>query len=710
MHPTEPRLVDRGSPVSTVTTAPAPASARRDPPWEQEPLPLVLRVFLVVALSAALGYALVVTPLALVGHFAKGPVLLGAAVIGAFVAVVWLRALGPLPRPKFDAPVVVALAGILAMTALNFRYASQNVVQDRDPGAYLDTGRWFAGHHTFFLDGLTGAFTAHSQLRIAGAGFQAGAPGGRIYPQFLHLLPAFLAGAQWIGGESLLFRANALFAGLALLAFYAFARTWMRSALATVAVLMLAFNLVELLHSRNAYSEILSQVFLFGGLWALAEAERVGRRQLLFIAGLLLGVTCMVRIDGFVYLIPLTIVGTIRLWHAQSEGAPAVRRARETVVAVAAGLVVPCILGVLDGVRFSRPYLDDNKSFLVEVLAGLIVTVVGCAVALRMRRRRGQPFFSRRMMRWLGTGAAFAIVALTAYAWFIRPHVQTAYQLARPAGGIFDLRTDVLPAKIRVRTYSEFTVTRLNLFLGATTIIGAVLGAAYVARRIFTHPRDPRLPFLMIFGATTALYVWRPSIAPDMVWFLRRFLPVTIPGAALFTMVLAEELVRRRHRWTRAAAAILVIGGLAFPLYLLPHYVLRRTYVPLYDGVTAACNRAGNDAALLVVQSASVISGPQYRYPQALQAFCDVPVATAPPGLPADFYTTLANEWKRQGRQLVVIANLPQALDAVSGTAQVLEQTSYRVLQRTKRRRPTTFEQVALVLWFKRVPVTGAGT
>ena len=49
----------------------------------------------------------------------------------------------------------------------------------------------------------------------------------------------------------------------------------------------------------------------------------------------------------------------------------------------------------------------------------------------------------------------------------------------------------------------------------------------------------------MIFGVTTTLYVYRPSIASDMIWFLRRFLPVTIPGLILFTLVIVEELFRR---------------------------------------------------------------------------------------------------------------------------------------------------------------------
>jgi hypothetical protein len=677
----------------------------REVALEQPPLPGPMRVAMVVLLSGALGYALVVTPLALVNRFEKRPVLIAAGIVAAVVAAAWLRALSPLPRSKITPALLVALTGIVAITALNARNSSQNVVQDRDPGAYIDSARWFAGHHTFFFDGLVGAFSRHAELSVVGAGFQTGASGGRVYPQFLHLLPAFLAGVQWFGGTSMMFRANALFGFVALLAFFAFARTFVREGLASVAALMLAFNLVEVLLSRNAYSEILSQVFLFGGLWALTEADRIRKNALYLIAGLLLGVTCMVRIDGFVYLIPLTIAGTMRLWHVASSPPAEVQRVRTSVATLGVGVLVPSLLGLIDGLRFSRPYLVANKAFLLEILAGLVVTWVACVGALRRRRRRGRPLFTRRAVGLLGGFAAIAIVSVSAYAWFIRPHVETAYQMARSAGGIYDLRTHKLPAEIRIRTFSEVTLSRLALFLGATTLVGGILGSAFVTKRIVSDATDRRVPFLMIFGVTTTLYVWRPSIAADMIWFLRRFLPVTIPGLILLSMVLAEELIRRRRQVFGIAAAVLVAGGLAFPLYLLPHYVFRRTYVPLYSGLTKACAQAGRDAALLVVQSTNIISGPQYRYPQALQAFCGVPVATTAPGLPAAFYSNLAEEWHRRGRRLVVVADSPDALKPVQGEARLLQASTYNVLERSDRHRPTKFEKRLLFLFFKTVPV-----
>jgi hypothetical protein len=670
----------------------------------------VVQVALIVALSCALGYAIVDTPLALVDHFEKSTVLIGAGVCAAIIAFVWLRAVGPIRRCRIGLPTIVALSTIAVMTGLNLRYAAQNVVQDRDPGAYIDSGQWFTHHHTFFFDGLVGAFAQHpNQLFVAGAGFQAGAPGGRVYPQFLHVVPAFLAAANWIGGTSLMYRANALLGALALLSFFAFARTWLDDRLASVAVILLAVNLIEVLHSRNTYSEILSQVFLFGGLWALAEADRVGRTSLYAIAGGLLGATCMVRIDAFLFLIPLALIATVRLWHAHALPLAEAVRVRRAIVVASAAVLLMAALGAIDGIRFSRPYINDNKGYLLEIAAAWIATVVVCKIALVAHTRSTRPRLSARLVTTLGAAAALAIILAFSWAWFIRPHTGVAHQRARSAGGIYDLRHPVLPKEITIRTYAEQTVPRLDLFLGAATLAGGVLGTAFLTRRVISDPSDPRLPFLLLFGVTTTLYVLQPSIAADMVWFLRRFLPVTIPGLILFSMVLTQELVNNRHTIAKVGVGFLIVGGLALPLSQLPHYVFERTYGSLGNGIDQTCARLGTDAAIVVVQSSKVVEGPQYRYPQALQAFCQVPVATAPPGLGAAFYESLAAQWKQRGRRLQLVADLPQALDEAPGNTHVLQQSSYRVLERTLNRRPTVYTQQKLVLFVKTVPVA-AGT
>jgi hypothetical protein len=706
--------------VTSLEPAPEPEAREKSRGSGDAGLPRSLRVLLVVLLSGCLAYAIVAIPLALVDLFSPGPVLTSAAVLTVVIARAWLRTLAPLDSSPFGIAVWVGLGTILGVTALNVAYASQNVVQDRDPGAYDAAARWFASHHTFFFDGLTGAFAGHDQLTVAGAGFRAGAPGGRVYPQFLHVLPASLSALHWIGGTALMFKGNALIGGVALLAFYAFARLWLRAELATIAVVLLALNVVQIIHSRNTYSEILSQVFLFGGLWALMEADRVAsiranapggplRSKLdpgYLIAGLLLGATAMVRIDGFVYLIPIAIVATVRLGQAETLPAADARRARLAVAMLAVGVTITSALGLADGLRFSRPYLEDNKVLLLAVFAVLALTIGVCVAALLILRRRGRPILTQRMTDVGGEIVAVLIVLVVAWAWFVRPHVGNVYERLRPSGGIYDLRTTTLPAMISLRTFAEHSMPRLALCVGFVTLAAGFIGFALLVRRLPKSATDPRLAFAMIFGITTTLYVWRPSISPDLVWFLRRFLPVTIPGLIVFSLVLAEELFRRRRPVSLAVAAVIVLGGAGWSVALLPPHFLHCTYTPLLEGVNRACARIGADAAVVVVQSDNVLEGPQYRYPQAVQAYCEVPVATAPPGLSASFYRSLAVGWKAEGRRLVLVGDHLDAVKAANGKWSFLQFTRYRVLERTLGALPTHYIERRLLLFLEPVSTT----
>ncbi|TML75039.1 MAG: hypothetical protein E6G07_13335, partial [Actinobacteria bacterium] len=69
-----------------------------------------------------------------------------------------------------------------------------------------------------------------------------GAPGGRLYVQFLHLLPLTLAAGAWLGGSALMLKVNAILGALSLLMFYAFCTRLVRPLVALGATLALAVN------------------------------------------------------------------------------------------------------------------------------------------------------------------------------------------------------------------------------------------------------------------------------------------------------------------------------------------------------------------------------------------------------------------------------------------------------------------------------------
>src|SRR5438128_254888 len=155
-------------------------------------------------------------PLAMAGAFHPAPV---AALTAAGTAVLlWATREAPAPAEGRRSWAWIAL-GALVLAAgsavFNARFASQHLLADRDPGIYMWHGRWIASAGSLLVDAsrslfepLVGPLSKHCPTSCPGA------PGGRLYVQFLHLFPLALAGAKWIGGPSLMVKANALPGGL----------------------------------------------------------------------------------------------------------------------------------------------------------------------------------------------------------------------------------------------------------------------------------------------------------------------------------------------------------------------------------------------------------------------------------------------------------------------------------------------------------------
>src|SRR5881227_349456 len=184
----------------------------------EEALPGWLWTAVTAVLCLMLGYALVAMPLAMASALRPLPALaLSLVAAGALFAL--LRRPGPGAATRPDARVAPAAAVVIAAAAtlLNARYSSEHVIADRDPGIYLWFGRWLADHGSLFLDNprhlfphVTGGVLAQCPETCQGA------PGDRLYVQFLHLLPATLAAGAWIGGSALMVKVNAVIGGLSL--------------------------------------------------------------------------------------------------------------------------------------------------------------------------------------------------------------------------------------------------------------------------------------------------------------------------------------------------------------------------------------------------------------------------------------------------------------------------------------------------------------
>ena len=498
-----------------------------------------------------------------------------------------------------------------------------------------------------------------------------GAPGDRLYVQFLHGLPVTLGAAGWLGGAAAITKANAVLGGFSLLAFYALGTRLMRPLFALLATVALAVSFPQVYFARDTYSEILAQLLLLGGLWLLWEARSLRSTRVAAVAGLALGLTCTVRIDSFLYAIPL-------IAYAFGELAFGVRALRRPMLALMGGGAVGGALGVLDLHVFSRGYLQLQHSEVRPLELGIVATILGGSALCALRSALWR---LRSALRALRSPAAIAlplgIVLAGLFAWLLRPHVQ--HLTADFDHELVHLQRVNGLAVEPYRTYGENGLRWIGWYVGPVGVAAGIAGLALAVREIVLGRRPLLVPLVGVVGVTGALYLADPHIFPDQIWAMRRYVPAVIPGLILLGVWAAQRLP-----WRPAALAVAAAIAVIPAVHVVPVAGVHEQA----SGVAAInriCDSLPSHAAVWT------IPGPvETRLIQPVHAFCGVPAGQSPPHVRGDVMAQAKRTAAAHGRTLVLISTRPGPLQrAVAGAApRPVTTYGFERLEQTLTRRP----------------------
>lgn len=694
-----------------------------------DPATRLLERFVAGVLRALLAYAIVGLPLAIAGWFHA--FLVWPGVLGVFIALtlVWrLRDSGdstelvdlteqyePTKTEQSTGsswPTLLAVAFAIVVTVVNIGYSSEHLLGDRDPGVYLTTARWLAHEGTLVIDARTGAFVGQDDLTYAEQAFDEDpddAP-GRLYPQFLHLLPVVLAGAMWLGGIGLALKLPAVLGGLSILIIYCFARRLITQPwLALAAAVAIGLSLVQIHIARDAYTEILVQPLLFGGLWMLWSArERLDAVRSLF-AAMLIGATAMARIDGFLFLVPLSAYGLIETLRLRGQDIALQPMHHRYLVALAPGALLTASVALGDLALRSPVYIEDLRMQLISAAAMLaVIWTVGPLVVLLARtsqtKRLRSSFHSQR--RRFGAIAAFILVGLALGAYFIRPSFTVHGSSTRIVGILQEQEHTTIDA---TRTYDEQTLRWIGWYLGLPVLLAGIAGWAMAARRAVMGRAARQLPFMLFFTTITVTYLWEHGATPDHPWVMRRFVPLTLPGMVLLAAWLADRYLHApsdawAKRWIPIGgrhARTVIVGLFAatmigWPLATVAPVVEERTQAGMREGIHSTCRAIGHDAAVVILPGKPL----DRVFAQTLRSYCRVPVAIASPRLAPTEFATLAERWDEQGRKLHFIGAHRGAVDAIpdSGLVAEIEVTGDHALKQTIEHRPNRYADEQLTI------------
>lgn len=377
----------------------------------------------------------------------------------------------------------------------------------------------------------------------------ASAAGGLIIPDFFHYHPTWQAVAYALGdllaGTPAAVHAALLMPGLwallGALAVYltvyrlvapppsgppaARRRPLIELTFAALALAALTLNAIQVWFARYPVAETLSQYLLWSGLWATGAWLAQDRSQRLWalLAGLSFGLLLITRID---MIFILAIPALIAAW----------RLARRDLQRAGLWFFLPLALlalhAALHGAFISRPYFYRILGYVQQMLARfwpilalVALLAVGALLWLLLRRRSGRPLPAlwsgkspRRReamaaLRPLLAFLALALLALAAYAWFLRP----VYGPLPSYNEWYDGNTIVLS--------DRENLIRLGWYLSPLGVWLAVAGAMLMIWRA----NRSNLPLLFVGLFFSLLYLWRIQANPHQIYVMRRYVPAVMP-------------------------------------------------------------------------------------------------------------------------------------------------------------------------------------
>lgn len=580
---------------------------------------------------------------------------------GATVALAW-RARPARRRAHRSAHVAAAIAAGIAAVALtgSLAHRSEHLLTDRDPGVYVNTARSIARTHEIQPAVPPSPFDDHELFTPDASGFAV--RDGRLLPNFLHLLPAVMATGHTVAGDRGLLAVPPLLGALGLLAAFALAARLVRPAVALLVPTLLAVSPLGWWFARDAYSELVVQFLLLGGLWLWLAARRDASWPLAVVAGFAIGATTLARIDSLAAFTGMLLAGAV-LWALDSDSAPL----RRTTVACAGAAVALYAASLPIGRAISLGYVtsigDEHRRLQAVAVASLIAGVV---VVVLLRRHRTVVLALARGPAAAALGAGLVLVA--AWAWFVRPPPRAELAVRGPGEAI----TAALRAAISHWHWSH-SLRWFGWYLGAFAVLLAVGGWAWLLRRAL-RAEVPALVTAAVGLPVTVLYLWRPSISPDHFWAMRRYVPVVWPLVAIAIAVAVDALARARPRGPdsrpapRAAMVAAVLVVVLVPSARAAHEIRdAREQHGALRAVHTVCAALPADAAVLVLPDGAL----GLTLPPAIRSFCGVPVATARSLALLDT-RGLAGQWQRAGRRLFVAAGSPASLAATGAAARVV--------------------------------------
>lgn len=519
----------------------------------------------------------------LIGKF-DTTLVIPVGLIAALIAGYYAHRMSPIDssheRKSFD---ILTLLAIVLWVIANIFFTSEHLFVNRDPAAYNTAAIWLTTHENLNIEKPTSEKMLDNPNISTESLAYATNPDkpNTLNAHGAHLLPTLQAVANTAFGIEGILRINILFGATALLAFYGFSRNVTKPRWAFLATTIMALSLPMIFMARDSYTEPLTMAFLFGGLTLLLYAQQSRKYWQWWLAGLVLGITALTRIDAYLAFIGIELVAIALLMVAAKKDR---LRLAGCVMWLGLGMAIGGYLGWLDITLISQPYYLGHQPLIIRqfqlMVALAAAGVILVAISWRYNWLRWLNQITtkwRDKTIWAITGGFFVVLASRPL-WFT---------------GLSDHTNPLSP-----RTFSEQTINWIIWYVGPIIMIAGVIGLTIAITRILRGKNNLLMPFIAILSVSSLLYLLNPNITGDQVWATRRLLPVVIPGFVLLGMMAFGELyAKSKIKWrgrkynVQVATIVLVTLSVVSPIFISYPFAINRLYAGELAQLQTVCDK-----------------------------------------------------------------------------------------------------------------------
>ena len=387
---------------------------------------------------------------------------------------------------------------------------------------------------------------------------------GRVVPEFFHLFPAFGAFLFQAMGVRGALATPVVFGVLGTLGALLALRRIFGAAPALLGALLLAVNVLQAWFARYPVSEPMTQFLVLSGLLAFALWDERRAPAFGVLAGTLLGLSLLARIDSVLLAIP--VAGWLLL--RQSQGALGARAAYPLV----APFALLSFHALVHAGFWSRKYLLEiaNRPYWQQAPAVWLLAAAGAIAVILGAHRLAPTIRARLALRPSAARAALTagVLLLALYAYAVRPAL-SAWAGADGNDPARALAASPLLHALgfhRLAAHDAQSLVRLGWFV---TPLGLALGLLGLV--IALREWRPRYLFPLLTLATFGFfYLYKIRVYADYYFAMRRFVPVVLPlliGLAAFAIT---RIARRPGPPRVVAAGLLAVLAVAFLRDTLP--------------------------------------------------------------------------------------------------------------------------------------------